>query len=132
MGRDVGVSYKTVQGYTETLKNLFVLDMAPYRSERIKWRKEKKFFFLDPFMANTLSLWSGEKYLESAFYEWLVQAHLLRRYGSVSYFRDGFEIDCIAGDLKVEVKAKKPHRNYPKNVMVLDLEDLPPFLSVVA
>ena len=131
IGKDIGVSYKTVQEYTETLKNLLVLDMAPYRSERVKWRKEKKFFFLDPFMADTLSLWSGERYLESALYEWLVQAHLVRKYGSVFYFKDSFEIDCIAGDLRVEVKAGKPHRNYPKDVLILDSENLPLFLSVV-
>jgi hypothetical protein len=30
--------------------------------------------------------------------------------------------------LKVEVKAGKPHRKYPKNVIVLEEEDIPRFL----
>lgn len=131
IGRDVGVSYKTVQEYVELLKNIFVLGTALYKSERIRWRKERKFFFLDPFLVNTLSLWSGEGFLESAFYEWIVQAHLLRRFGSVFYFRNSFEIDCIADGLRIEVKVGKPHRNYPKGVLVIGSEDLPKFLAVV-
>jgi len=132
IGRDIGVSYKTVQSYAEVLKNLFVIDIASYKDEkRIIWRKEKKFFFLDPFVANTLSFWSGEKFLESALYEWIVQAHLLRRYSSVYYFRNSYEIDCIANGLKVEVKVGKPHRKYPDNVLILDSENLPLFLSVI-
>ena len=43
-------------------------------------------------------------------------------------YRNRYEVDCIAGDLKVEVKAGKPHRKYPKGVRVLDEEDLPGFL----
>ena len=133
IGRDVGVSYKTVQDYVEVLKNLFVLDYALYREDgRILWRKERKFYFLDPFIARTLSLWCGERYLESAFYEWVVQSHLARRYGSVFYFRNSYEIDCIAGDLRIEVKIGKPHRKYPRKVLILDREVLPTFLSVIA
>ena len=132
IGKDVGISYKTVQHYVETLKNLFIVDMAFYKEgKKIVWRKERKYFFLDPFIAKTLSLWSNEKYLESAFYEWLVQSHLLRRFGSIFYFRDNFEIDCIANNLRVEVKVAKPHRNYPRNVLILDSNNLPSFLSVI-
>jgi hypothetical protein len=132
IGRDVGVSYKTIQDYTEVLKSFFVMDTAFYKDrKRIVWRKERKFFFLDPFITNTLSSWCGEEYLDSAFYEWLVQSHLLRKFGSVFYFRDSFEIDCIANDLKVEVKIGKPHRRYPDDVLILDSETLPLFLSVV-
>jgi len=40
-------------------------------------------------------------------------------------FRNRYEIDCIAGDLKVEVKAGKPHWKYPRNVIVLDEGDIP-------
>jgi predicted AAA+ superfamily ATPase len=131
IGKDVGVSYKTVQEYIETLQRLFVLSSALFKHNGIKWRKERKFFFLDPFLAKTLSIWTGEKYLESAFYEWLVQAHLKRKFNSVYYFRNKFEIDCIANNLKVEVKAGKPHRSYPKDVLVLDEKNLPLFLAVL-
>ncbi len=132
VGKDIGVSYKTVQDYVETLKNLFIMDQAFYGDEkRIVWRKERKFFFLDPFIARTLSWWSGEKYLDSAFNEWLVQSHLLRKFGSVFYYRNSFEIDCIAGGLKIEIKIGKPHRAYPKDVLVIDSKILPLFLSAV-
>ncbi|MGC8962025.1 MAG: DUF4143 domain-containing protein, partial [Candidatus Bathyarchaeia archaeon] len=131
IGREIGVSYKTVQQYCETLKNLFIMDAALYRGDGIEWRKERKFFFLDNFMAGTLSLWSGEKPLESALYEWIVQSHLQRRYGTVYYYRNRCEIDSIAGDLKVEVKIGKPHRRYPSNVLILDEENIHLFLSVI-
>lgn len=131
IGSDVGVSYKTAQDYLEVLQNLFILNVALFKRDEIKWRKERKFFFSDPFLAKTLSLWCGEKYLESAFYEWIVQEHLWRKFSSVYYFRNRFEIDCIAGSLKIEVKIGKPHRDYPKNVLILDLENLPIFLAVL-
>ncbi len=60
--------------------------------------------------------------------EWIVQEHLFRKFGEIYYYRNRYEIDCIAGDLKVEVKAGKPHRRYPKGVRVLGEEDLPWFL----
>ena len=132
IGKDIGVSYNTVQDYVETLKNLYIIDQAFYGNEKkIIWRKERKFFFLDPFIARTFALWSGEKYLDSAFYEWLAQSHLLRRFGSIFYFRNSFEIDCIAGGLKVEIKVSKPHRKYPKDVLILNLKTMPLFLSTV-
>jgi len=37
-------------------------------------------------------------------------------------------MDCIAGNLKVEVKAEKPHRLYPKEVIVLEEKDIPNFI----
>ena len=132
IGRDIGVSYKTVQEYVETLKNLFVLDAALYREgKRVVWRKERKIFFTDPFIASTLSLWSGEEPLESAFYEWIVQSHLNRKYGEIYYYRNSYEIDCIANSLKVEVKIGKPHRKYPKNVILIDRENIPLFLACI-
>ena len=129
IGRDVGVSYKTVQDYIDVLRCLFILGIAYFKVDgRIVWRKERKFFVLDPFIARCLSFWVGESFLESAFYEWIVQSHLFRRFGSVYYFRDRFEIDCIADGFRVEVKAGKPFRRYPKNVLVIGRDDIPVFL----
>lgn len=51
-----------------------------------------------------------------------------RSFGEIYYYRNRYEIDCIAGDLRVEVKAGKPHRKYPRDVMNLDEEDIPRFL----
>ena len=129
IGKDLGISYKTIQDYVEVLRNLYVLEVALFKEDkRVLWRKERKFFFMDPFIANALSHWVGEEYLESAIYEWVIQCHLHRKFESVYYYRNRYEIDCIAGDLKVEVKAGKPYRRYPKGVMVVDKEDIPVFL----
>ena len=61
-------------------------------------------------------------------FEWIVQEHLFRKFGEIYYYRNSYEIDCIAGNLRVEVKAGKPHRRYPKNVTILSEEDIPRFL----
>jgi len=129
---DVGVSYKTVQEYIEMLQRLYIVGVALYRDgRRIMWRKEKKIFVQDPFIAWTLSEWAGEKFLESALYEWIVQAHLKRKTGEVYYYRGRYEVDCIAADMKIEVKAGKPHRKYPPNVEILGYEDIPIFLYAI-
>jgi hypothetical protein len=126
------VSYKTVEDYLDVLKNLYILDLAYFkRGRNIIWRKEKKIFFMDPFIARTLSLWSGASYLESAFYEWIIQSHLWRRYEKIYYYRNAYEIDCIADNLLIEVKIGKPHRKYPKNVFVIDKEQLPYFITAI-
>jgi len=69
--------------------------------------------------------------LESALYEWLIQSHLLRKFGNVYYYKNSFEINCIADNLRIEAKAGKPHRRYPKDVMILDENNLPIFLAVL-
>jgi len=126
---DIGISYKTVEYYLEKLKGLYILNTAYWKhNEKISFRKEKKIFFRDPFIYHAFSFWTGTKFLESALFEGIVQEHLLRKFGEIYYFKNSYEIDCIAGDLKVEVKAGKPHRKYPRNVKVLDEEDLPRFL----
>jgi len=126
---DIGVSYKTVAEYLERFEDLFVLKLVYWRENgKISFRKEKKILFRDPFILHVLSFWTREKFLEAALYENIVQEHLLRRFGEIYYYRDAFEIDCIAGDLKVEVKAGKPYRKYPRNVIILGKEDLPEFL----
>jgi len=60
--------------------------------------------------------------------EWVVQEHLFRKFGEIYYYKNAYEIDAIAGNLKVEVKVGKPHRGYPKGVMVLGEEEIPKFL----
>lgn len=127
-----GYSYKTVAEYLELLKNLLVLDLAICKEgKKIFHRKEKKIFFTDPFIAWALSSWSGQDFLRGALYEWVVQAHLLRKFGEVFYCRNSYEIDCVADGLKIEVKAGKPHRKYPKSVEVWDEDTLPLFLAVI-
>ena len=126
---DIGVDYKTVRSYLETFENMYLIKMAYWKSgKKIDLRKEKKIFFRDPLLLRAISFWTSREFLESALYEHIVQEHLFRKFGEIFYYRNGYEIDCIAGDLKVEVKAKKPHRRYPKNVIVLDENEIPKFL----
>ncbi len=55
----------------------------------------------------------------------------MRRFGSVFYYENSYEVDAIADDLKIEVKAGKPHRRYPKGIAVLDYDDIPLFLALL-
>ena len=126
---DIGVSYKTVAEYLERFENLFVLKLAYWKEDRrVDFKKEKKVFFRDPLILRALSFWTKEKFLDATLYENIVQEHLFRRFGEVYYYRDSFEIDCLADGLKVEVKAGKLHRKYPKSVIILEEEDVPEFL----
>ena len=129
MASSLSISHRTVRDYVELLSGLMVLGQALFFQRTPKFRKERKFFLRDPHLARVLSMWTATDFLQSALYEWVVQEHLLRRFGRVYYWRDGYEVDALADGLKVEVKAGKPHRRYPKGVVVLDREDLPLFLA---
>ncbi|MEM2184714.1 MAG: ATP-binding protein [Candidatus Methanomethylicia archaeon] len=126
---DVGVSYKTVAEYLEKFEDLYVLGLAYWKwNRKVSFRREKKIFFRDPSILHTISFWTGEKFLDATLYENIVQEHLFRKFNEIYYYRNSFEIDCIAGNLKIEVKAGKPHRKYPKNTIILEEEDIPEFL----
>ena len=131
IGNEVGVSYKTVEDYIEIFRRLFILDYALFKEKQIIWRKERKFFILDPYLAKSLSLWTNTEILDSVLYEWIVQLHLKRRFGEIYYYRNSYEIDVIAGNLKIEIKSKRAHKNYPKDVIILDENNLPLFLAVI-
>ena len=128
IAQDVGVSHRTVREYLEFLRDSMVLGIAYLRSDRVYLRREKKVFFRDPFILRTASVWTMTGFLDSALYEGIVQEHLLRKYGSVFYYRNSHEVDCVANDLRVEVKAGKPHRRHPRNVVILDEDSIPRFL----
>jgi len=85
--------------------------------------KRKKIFYIrsiDPYLAKSLSLWTNVEFLESALYEWIVQSHLKSRFREIYYYRNSYEIDVISDNLKIEIKSKRAHRNYPKNIIILD------------
>jgi len=127
--RTSGYSYKVVQSYIEFFCDLYLINVAYLRQRRrILYRREKKFFFRDPLLLQLFSDWTGTPYLESALYEQIVQEHMFRKYGKVYYYRNAYEIDVVVDSLRVEVKAGKPHRRYPKNVQVVDREKLLFFL----
>ena len=128
IAKEIEISHKTLREYMEFFEDSLIAKRVYWKNKYSMKRKEKKIFFRDPFIYHAFSFWTGAKFLESALYEGIVQEHLLRKYGEIYYYRNRYEIDCIAGDMKVEVKAGKPHRRYPRNVLVLEEEDLPQFL----
>ncbi len=125
----LSISHRRVRDYIELLSGLMVLGQALFFQRTPKFRKERKFFLRDPHLARVLSIWTATDFLQSALYEWVVQEHLLRRFGMVYYWRNGYEVDALANGLRVEVKAGKPHRRYPKGAVVVDRDDLPLFLA---
>ncbi|MGC8836582.1 MAG: ATP-binding protein, partial [Infirmifilum sp.] len=60
--------------------------------------------------------------------EWVVQEHLYRRFGEVFYYRNNYEIDAIAGSMRVEVKTSKARRRYPAGTIILKEDEIPEFL----
>jgi uncharacterized protein len=124
----IGISNKTVESYIEDLENLYVLKVVYLKEKTINFRKEKKIFVRDPFLLNSLANWCNKEIRKDFLYEFVVQEHLLRKFKEIYYYKNTYEIDCIAGNLKVEVKAGKPHRKYPKDVIILEEKDVPEFL----
>jgi predicted AAA+ superfamily ATPase len=126
---DLGIDYKTVRSYLETFENMYLIKIAYCKENgKIRFKKEKKIFFRDPFLLSSISSWTSTKFLESAIYEHVVQEHLFRKFSEIYYYKNKYEIDCISNGLRIEVKAKKPHRKYPENVKILDEKDIPIFL----
>lgn len=126
---ELGVSHNTVHEYVSLMEDMFLVGVAYMRSgDRVFYRREKKIFFRDPFAARAFARLLGAELSKSALLEWVVQEHALRRFGEVYFWRNGYEVDVVAGPYKVEVKAGKPHRRYPRGVTVLSEEDIPFFL----
>jgi len=122
-------SYKLVQEYLEVLRGLYVIEYAYMKEGReVYYKRGRKIFFRDPLLMRIFSFLSGIKPFEFVIYENIVQEHLYRKFGEVYYYKDLYEIDIIAGEFKVGIKAGKTRAKYPKGVTVLDKEDIPEFL----
>ncbi|RLG15847.1 ATP-binding protein [Candidatus Pacearchaeota archaeon] len=132
IAKDIEISHKTVREYIEFFEDSLIAKRIYWKNKYSIKRKEKKIFFRDPFIYHSFSFWTGTKFLESALFEGIVQEHLLRKFGEIYYFKNSYEIDCIARDLKIEVKAGKPHRKYPKGVRILEEEEIPKFLIEIS
>jgi predicted AAA+ superfamily ATPase len=96
--------------------------------KNILFRREKKIYIRDPGIVRAIANAFNLEIRKDFLYEWIVQEHLYRKFGEIYYYKNKYEIDAIAGNLKVEVKAGKAHRRYPKNVIVLEEKDIPEFL----
>lgn len=126
---ELGVSHNTVQDYVRLMEDMFLVSVAYMRhGDRVFYRREKKIFFRDPFAAQAFSSLLALPLQRAALVEWVVQEHAFRRFGEVYFWRNGYEVDVVAGNLRIEVKTGKPHRRYPRNVIILSDEDVPLFL----
>ncbi|RLG39914.1 MAG: hypothetical protein DRO01_04915 [Thermoproteota archaeon] len=128
LGKEVELNHVTTREYLGLLEDLFILGISFWKDKDVNFKKEKKIFLRDPFIARIFAEIYNLELRKDFLYEWIVQEHLLRKYGEIYYYRNKYEIDILVGDLKIEVKAGKSHRKYPKNVLILDEENLPRFL----
>jgi len=129
IGSSIGVSHVTVREYIGLLEDLFLVKVAYYKKgRRVDFKKEKKVFIRDPFVARAYSKVFGLEIRKGVLEEWVVQEHLFRKFNEIYYWRNKLEIDCIAGNLRVEVKIGKPRRRYPRNVILLDENRIARFL----
>lgn len=130
---ELGVSHNTVHEYVRLMEDMFLVSTAYMKhANRVLYRREKKIFFRDPFAARAFASPFGIEVPRAALLEWVVQEHVLRKYGEVYFWRNGYEVDVIAGNLKLEIKTGKPHRRYPGGVLILSEEDIPVFLLELA
>ncbi len=128
VAQKLGISHKTVESYIQAFEDMFLAKVIYWKYEEVNFRKEKKIMLRDPFFVRSLTMWCNKEMRKDFLYEWVVQEHVYRKFGEIYYYRNKYEIDCIAGNLKIEVKAGKPHRRYPRNVLVLEEKDVPGFI----
>ncbi len=129
LAKEVGLNHVTVRKYLEILEDMFILKIAFLKEgRRIVMKREKKIFLRDPSIARLYSKMFDIKIGDEVLLEWVVQEHLYRKFGEIYYYRNSYEIDCIAGNLKVEVKKRRYRRKYPKSVILLGEDEVPRFL----
>ncbi|MCD6372244.1 MAG: ATP-binding protein [Thermococcus sp.] len=125
-------SHVTVRDYLELFEELFIgrnyfqvrlHDMTPL------FRRERKFYFLDPLLVGTFSRLFGVTVDESRLVKGIVGEHLSRLFPTY-YFYGSKEVDFIAGDIGVEVKWRRSvsPSDFPrvaiKNKILLSKADL--------
>ncbi len=130
IAKAVGVSPHTARDYVELFEAFHVLLQVLYLGGdgKVYPRKERKLILRDPLIVRAMELWTRRKVDRAVLYEWLVQEHLYRKFGEVYYYRNSYEVDAIAGNLKVEVKSGERRGRYPKDVKVLKGSEVPGFL----
>jgi predicted AAA+ superfamily ATPase len=129
IGNKVGVSHHVVSEHLEILEDLFLLKIVYLKENgRINFRREKKIFFRDPYIYKLFSLMANKSIKREVLLEQIVQEHLFRKFGEIYYYKNSYEVDAVSGNLRVEVKAGRAHRRYPKGVIVLEEQDIPRFL----
>ncbi|MFH1761698.1 MAG: ATP-binding protein [bacterium] len=111
-------SHNTIYDYVDFLERSFILFQVFHydiNSKKINYRKNKKFYFVDPFVYALCDKWLGAKQLQdfsflnnsilkSRLIENLVYLKLKGHFNDVYYFSNSFEIDFVINTLLIEVK----------------------------
>jgi len=114
-------SPKTVASYISMLEDMFLLTVAYFIDPNegiVKFGKNKKIHFLDPFFFHLLEEWCMAKVnqKESVIAESVLASHLLRKFGEVFYWKNKKEIDVVVredGKLKgYECKWREKVKKY--------------------
>ncbi|MCF2140854.1 MAG: ATP-binding protein [Candidatus Lokiarchaeota archaeon] len=129
----------TVNAYIETLENLYLLNILYLISpeKQIKYRKNKKIHFIDPFIVKILSEYTNSTVLSENLVESIVASHFSRIYPTF-YWKNHSEVDVvllidsilIGFEIKWGPKRwKKPI--HLKKVSVLEKDTIPLFLASI-
>ncbi|WP_457558206.1 ATP-binding protein [Candidatus Harpocratesius sp.] len=129
----------TVYAYIETLANLYLLNILYLISpeKQIKYRKNKKIHFIDPFIVKILSEYTNSTVLTENLVESIVASHFSRIYPTF-YWKNHSEVDIvllidnilIGFEIKWGPKRwKKPI--HLKKTSVLEKDILPLFLASI-
>src|SRR3989338_5694188 len=110
ISKNLSLDNKTVQKYISYLKEAFmIIEVKQYSKSGVKkLRKNKKFYFWDTGILNTLNAFLNENLIVNNDYlgkvaEQLVIAHC-RKFGEIYYYKNKFEIDIIYKETAIEVK----------------------------
>ena len=125
---ELSLSVNTVKDYLEVFQNLFLIRQSLFigLDKKVNLRKERKYFFVDPFLAHSIAFWTNSDLKEEVLLEWVVQEHVYRKYNEVYYYKNSYEIDVVVKDLKIEIKRTKLPRK--KRILFLNKEKIPEFL----
>ncbi|MHA1675367.1 MAG: ATP-binding protein [Promethearchaeota archaeon] len=130
----------TVNSYIETLEDLHLIKILYLISpeKQIRYRKNKKIHFIDPFLVNILAEYTNSNVLEENKVESVVASHFSRIFPSY-YWKNGSEVDIVSiiEDVLVGFEVKWGPKRWKKPLhlkycSVLEKEYLPLFLASVS
>ena len=137
IARNTSVSSpNTVRDYIELLSNLMVARISYWISPsgEVNYRKNKKIFFVDPFLYDVFSKYTKVDVDESIIVEAIVASHF-SRLAPVFYWRNRSEVDVIIKyrnkllGFEVKWRRKPIYARRPFRVRTLDREMIPLLLA---
>ncbi len=131
-------SPNTAREYIETLEQLMLAKIIYWSTPHGKpdYRKNKKIFFIDPFIYKVLSHYTRTPVEEPAVVEATVTTHLARKY-TTYYWRNKTEVDAIAVvsgktiGFEIKWRKKPPTGRKPLQTNTLDKDKIPIFLATL-